>query len=610
MKTKFPVISIKQVISIGILTAYFFCAGKAAAQTSQYTHDLSLEIELNYRTATELDALICRGSMIYVDRVGGIIWNWETPDAFGFTSNTPVWESSPVELMPVQDIIGDIKNNSIDSYGALVERAGSLSDSQKLALLAATGEILGHYSYDHGSNANYSMLSQDEMFIRLQDSLITGSQNPLGVCRQIHSHIELLANDIGIQAATVSVMSTSWRGADRGEGHAITIARTPESMALIDYDTIMVTDAKNVEELLGAYQKIQGGIELEHQLYENNDFKYRIITKDGRKFLDFLGYDESLSRMKDFMLYSPNDFLNMHDSRSRVVGGFDRFSQHPRLMLNFAEYEASMEFNSLFFVNAGRIWGSSSSPMESADLMQFGIKGLVYEEEEGKVEINASLFYGQLEQDSDAAGDDLWGGIFHIISATDREGLNHALRFSLPSMNLGDLGDYTESEYDEIILGAALSYRFVTDVLDIEPYVAAQLPLDITSNSPYIEGYYKEFDTYEGDLQVSEFGTGVHFAFHMPKDLTISLEPHFISRIWEEQFAANLTLGRENWGVYLGAGTTDSNYEFCPDRDRINLGWYSDIGGWNLRAQYELESEDYGDETDYQRALVTVSKRF
>jgi hypothetical protein len=136
------------------------------------------------------------------------------------------------------------------------------------------------------------------------------------------------------------------------------------------------------------------------------------------------------------------------------------------------------------------------------------------------------------------------------------------------------------------------------------------LPLDIIGNSPYIEGYYKEFDTYEGDLQISEFGTGVHFAFHMPKDLKLFVEPHFISRIWEEQFGANLILGRENWGVYLGAGTTDSNYEFCPDRDSINLGWYSDIGGWNLRAQYELESEDYGDETDYQRALVTVSKRF
>jgi len=610
MKIKFPIISIKQAILIGIFTTCFFYSGRVAAQTFQYRNDSSLEIELNYRSATDLDALTCRGSMIYIDRVGGIIWNWETADAFGFTMNPPVWESSPAELMPVQDIIGDIKNNSIDSYGALVGRANSLSDNQKIALLASTGEILGRYSYDYGSDTDYSSYSQDEMFIKLQDSLVTGSQNPLGVCRQIHSHIEALANDIGMRAAAVTVMLTSWRSGDRGEGHAITIAQTPEGIALIDYDTIMVTDAKNIEELLGAYQKIQGGIELEHQFYENNDFKYRFITTDGRKFLDFLGYNESLSRMKDFMLYSPNDFLNMHDSRSRVAGGFDRSLPQPRLSLNYAEYETSMELNSLFFINAGRIRGSSSSPMERADLMQFGIKGLMYEEEESKVEINASLFYGQLEQDSDEAGNDLWGGILHIVSATDREGLNHALRFSLPSINLGDFGNYAESVYHEIILGAGLSYRFVTEVLDIEPYVAAQLPLDITSNSPYIEGYYKQFDTYEGDLQISEFGTGVHFAFHMPKDLTISLEPHFISRIWEDEFAANLTLGKEKWGVYLGAGKTDSNYEFCPDRDRINLGWYSDIGGWNFRAQYELLSEDYGKETDIQHALITVSKRF
>ena len=608
MKIKFPIISIKQAISIGILTAYFFYAGKAVAQTSQYTNDSSFEIELNYRTATELDALISRGSMIYIDRVDGIIWNWETPDAFGFTMNPPVWESSPAELMPLQNIIGDIKNNSIDSYGALVGRADSLSDNQKLALLAATGEILGRYSYDYGSDTDYSMLSQDEMFIRLQDSLVTGNQNPLGVCRQIHSHIEALANDIGTEAATVSAMSTSWRGADRGDGHAITIARTPESMALIDYDTIMMTDTKNVEELLGAYQKIQGGIELEHQFYENNEFKYRFITKDGRKFLDFLGYNESLSRMKDFMLYSPNDFFNMHDSRSRVAYGL--YSQQPRITLNIAEYETSMELNSMYFVNGGRIRGSSSSPMDRADLVQFGIKGLVHEEEEGKVEINASLFYGQLEQDSDAAGNDLWGGIFHIALATDREGFNHVLRFSLPSINVGDLGDYSESQYNEIVLGAGLSYRFVTEALDIEPYVAAQIPLEITSHSPYIEGYYKQFDTYEGDLQVSEFGTGVQFACRMPKDLKLSVEPHFISRIWEDELGANLTLGREKWGVYLGAGKTDSNYEFCPDSNRINLGWYSDIGGWNFRARYELLSEDYGKETDTQHALITVSKRF
>ena len=113
MKTKFPIINVKQIISTGILTAYFFCAGKAAAQT--YLHDSSFEIELNYRTATELDALICRGSMMYIDRVSGIIWNWETPDAFEFTLNQSSWESSPAELIPVQDIIGDIKNNSIDS---------------------------------------------------------------------------------------------------------------------------------------------------------------------------------------------------------------------------------------------------------------------------------------------------------------------------------------------------------------------------------------------------------------------------------------------------------------------------------------------------------------
>ena len=608
MKIKVPIISITEVISIGIFAACFFYTGVVSAKSSDYPKESSLDVELNYRTGTELDALISRGSMIYVDRAGSVVWNWQVPDALAFALNSPAWVMSPAALAPIESIIVDIKNNSIDSYSALVARGNSLSESQKFALLATTGEIFGRYNYDFGFDTDYSSNSQEEMFVKLQDSLITGSQNPLGVCRQIHTHIEVLANDIGMEAASLTVMTTSWRRGDRGSGHAITIARTPTSTALIDYDTIILTETKNIEELLAAYQKIQGGVILEHQFYENNEFKYRFITRDGRKFLDFLGYDERLSGMKDFMLYSGNDFLNIHDRRSRVIEGFS--SIHPKLMLNYTEYERSMELNSLFFLNVGRIRGSSSSALDKADLMQFGIKGLLYGEDEFKVDLNASLFYGQLEQDSDTAGNDLWGGIFHIVAATDREGLNGVFRLSLPSIQTGELGDYLESRYDEVVLGGGFSYRFVSDILDIEPYVGVQLPLDITGRSGFIEGYYKEFDTYEGDAQVSELGTGIHFAFHILKDLRVSLEPYFISRIWEDEIGANLTLGSKKWGIYLGGGTTNSNYEFCPDRDRINLGCYSELGQWGFRAQYELVSEDYGKKTDNHRALFTVIKRF
>jgi hypothetical protein len=269
-----------------------------------------------------------------------------------------------------------------------------------------------------------------------------------------------------------------------------------------------------------------------------------------------------------------------------------------------------MELNSLFFLNVGRIMGSSSSALDRADLVQFGIKGLLYSEDKFKVDLNASFFYGQLEQDSDSAGNDLWGGIFHIAAATDREGLNGIVRLSLPSIQTGELGDYLESQYDEIVLGGGLSYRFVSDILDIEPYVGAQLPLDTGGKSGFVEGYYKEFDTYEGDAQVSELGTGIHFAFHIFKDLRVSLEPYFISRIWEEEIGANLTLVSNKCGIYLGGGTTNSDYEFCPDRDRINLGCYSELGEWGFRAQYELVSEDYGKVTDNHRALFSVIKRF
>lgn len=591
-------------IALAAFAICFFHVGRVFAESTK--SEKTFEFELNYRAATELKALDSGGTKIYIDRVNGILWKWETSDAFQFTLNNPTWESSPAELMAVQDIIGDIKNNTIDSYVALVGRGNSLLDNQKFALLASVGEILGRYSYDYSSDTDYSLRSQYEMFIKLQDSLLTGSQNSLGVCRHIHSHIEGLANDIGMRAATPTVMSTSWRMGDRGDGHAITIAKTPEGTALIDYDTIITTDTGNVEELLGAYQKIQGGIELEHQFYENSDFKYRFITRDGRRILDFLGYDESLSRMKDLMIYNANDFLNLHHRRSRV----SRFLQRPKLMLNYSEYETSVELNSLFFVNVGRIRGSSSSPLEEADMLQLGIKGLVYEENKGKLEINASLFYGQLDQDSDEAGDDVWGGLFHIMHSTDREGLNHVLRLSLPSISTGNFNDYSESKYDEVILGGGLSYRFITDAVDIEPYVAAQLPLDITSHSPFIEGYFKEFDTYDGDLQVSEIGTGVRFAFNMRKDLTLSLEPHFINRIWEDELGANLILGNNEWSLYLGGRTTDSDYEFCPNRDRFNVGWNFDIRGWDFRAHYEFENEDYGDKKDYQYFMLSASKKF
>jgi len=193
-----------------------------------------------------------------------------------------IWTSQnipPAEKLELSKIMNSIKNGGIDSYRSLVESLKNSSENQKLLLLAIISNSLYAGSYDSALLVNGTKVaSQEDFFDKLQDFLATNNPNSLGVCRHFASHIEQLANDVGLRAAAVT-------GTTMGGGHAYNVLKTENGTAIIDGGHILIADTKNIEKILEAYQKDANSIAFQHLFFEDSKFKYRLITKDGRNFL-------------------------------------------------------------------------------------------------------------------------------------------------------------------------------------------------------------------------------------------------------------------------------------------------------------------------------------
>ena len=463
---------------------------------------------------------------------------------------------SSAEETEVRNILMDIKNSNINSYQELVQRANTLSEDQNLVLLTAIGGLLHDFGY---TRSDTSLLSQNTFFNRMQNSMITLNYNSIGDCGNIHSNVERLANDLGIQAAAVTGSSAS------GDGHVYSILRTENSCAVIDYSQILMIDSNNVENALEAYQKHNGTTAFDHWFFEDGEFKYRLITEDGRNFLDFVEYDGSLEPL-----------------RSMLVTSFDE-SADSIITINQGDYSNSYEFNHQgFFVKAGNITGSDSSPMENTDLVQFGYKRRI-SDKYMDLAVNTSLVYGEIDQDAEreiVRGFNLEA----IYSALCYGGSKITYRTSLNKFKTDD-----DELYTDYMLGIGASYK-----LDyITPYAAIQ-----------IAHFPEAVDDYEPGIYFNELAVGTLLG-----KKGISIEPYYALRKWEQEFGANAKLGNKHFGLSAGIYTTESDYELAPDREGISAGLYINKKNVGVNILYKREEIDYGgdpEETESVNAGVFI----
>jgi len=310
------------------------------------------------------------------------------------TSNSP--KINNFEKNQIESILSNIKNKNISSYSEFINQIENFSENQKLVLLSSIGGL----SNELYEKSNKKVDSQEDFFSKLQTYLNKGEKNGLGVCRHISSNLEQLANDARIRTSAVS-------GASSGNGHVYTIMKGKNGTAVIDYGTIFLTDTKNIEKTLDAYQKDKGTTVFDHTFFENNKFKYRLITKEGKNFLDFIDYDETSDSLKNLLLHDTEEIKN-------------------KIIFENGNYSNSAELNILgFFMKTGKIKGNSSSPLKSLKLFQGGYKRKLNIEIPiiGNLAIdgNISFVNGNLFQDFRIKDNNLKGYNFDLGVSLDKE---------------------------------------------------------------------------------------------------------------------------------------------------------------------------------------------
>jgi len=448
----------------------------------------------------------------------------------GVEYSTSVLELTENEEDQINEIIDDMKDKdliNLDSYSEFIESSKNLSESQKIVLLAEIGDLL----FDMYHAPDY-------------------------VCRHIASHLEQLANDIGIKSAAVS-------GRFFDEGHAYNILKTENGTAIVDYGSILIINSKSIEKALEAYQKNINTITFQHLFFEDNKLKYRLITKDGRNFLNFVGYDETSEKLKNSLLQRDN-FANSDLS----------------FELNIEDYLTSAEINCLgFFVKTGEIKGNSSSPIKNMVLSQIGYKRnfLILD----TINLNPSLsfiFGDSSKKIKDDADNNLFGVSADLSGNTNnKKGLNLASRIA------GNVFGTKESDFfHDLKIEAGLSYKIPLKELNIEPYLIGQLAL-----------FPGDLYTYEFVPMLNEIRGGVNLEKNFENNFSFSCNPYLLRRIWKYGAGINFDFSSPNIELNAGVEATKSNYDFCPDTLNLSAGISVPVGNIKINFDYGNKIDNY-----------------
>jgi hypothetical protein len=523
------------------------CGVKANAQ------DVKPKIELiiNYKTEStqnQIDYSLSKNVYIPI-----IEYLWRN-------SNIP--ELNLNEKNQIENIITDIKNSNITSYQELVDISQNLSDSQKLVLSSAIANSSYVFNYDSNLQ-NIEVISQDNFFSTLQNSLESGNETGIGVCKHIATHIEKFLNDIGIKSAAVTGSSNN------GIGHAYNISKVENGIAIIDSFNILTTNTKNIEKTLEAYQKHNGTTTFQHLFFEDAEFKYRLITKDGKKFLDFIGYDESSEPLKTILT--------------------QEIKPRPKstIIINLEDYLTSVETNTLgFFAKLGEIKGDDSSPLKEMSLFQVGFKRNFSVPDFIKIKAELSFLYSNISQDT-KLDDAVLGTRGDLVVATNNEkGFNFSSRssgniFETKNMNF----------FYDFVFGGGISYTIPIKTINIKPYAISQFSL-----------FPKDIGTYNYFPRPSELEGGFIFNAELYKG-NFSINPYYIKRIWEQGFGGKLKLGTKSVGINAEGQIIKSDYDFCPEKYKFSVGPFLKFKNLEVKANYQREGTNYDGEEDYQESL-------
>jgi len=544
---------IKKTLLSAILSSFLFGGGLVYGKNLEDKVSKP-EIDINFKFENEQEGVdYSKSNTIYYYEGFNKGKLWYSPNIFGFENH---------EIIKVANIIESIQDKKINSYQELIEESKNLSENQKIVLLSAIGGILRDFNYE---DSNEKVSSQDTFFEKLQDSLATGEQNGLGVCRHISSHLEQIAEDMEVRSTAVTGFATI--------GHVYVILKTNEGSSIVDYSEILTTNTKNIEKILGAYQKYQGTTAFQHLFFEDAEFKYRLITRDGEHFLDFVEYDETSQSLKNKLINN----ISKKDSREL------------KITLDFEKYLTSFELNYKgIFAKAGEIRGDLSSPLNKINLYQGG-----YKKESSILDIlningNLNFVLGLLNQDNkEVENNEIFGAQGSLILTTNNEkGFKFASRISGFDIFLGDM-----PFFHDFTFGAGLSYKIPIKKIKIEPYVITQY--NFFPNDLGTEKYRPKFL----ELNVgSILDIGI-------KKTNLSLGPYYTWKIWENEFGGAIEFNSKNARANIAGYITKSKYDFCPDKIGFKTELEAKLKNLDIKAGYEGKKTNYDGEKEWSNSL-------
>jgi len=503
---------LKNILLVGALSASLFNANPALAEEPKSKIDLTI----NYNTKIPGKNLEYEKSDVIYGDDGNLYLSENAPEITPF-------EKLELELLlyPFKDDIKDI-----DAYQHFMENP-IFSENQKLILLAAISQIL--YDKHYSSEGGY-------------------------VCRHISSDIEELAENAGIKTDVVAGRTSA--------NHAYDILKLENGRtAIIDGGDIFISDSKNVEKLLEMYQKDRDAVAFQHLFYDKNKFKYRLITRDGRNFLDFIGYDESLQSLKNSL------FKKTENPAST------------KIILDVDNYQTAVKVNSFgFFAKIGTL--------EKMFLSQIGYDFNFSIFDIIDLHPNANFVCGNLH---DTSSDNfLWGFSGDLtIKTNNKQGINFSSRTAGEVINRND-----STMFYDFLSEIGNSYKISLGDFNLNPYCIAQLGLvneRLNPNASYA-------------FNLRELKTGIVFDAEID-DINFSIDPYYILKNCEQGFGAEIKFGNKNLGINLEGDFTKSGYDFCPDKFNFSASLYIPIKNFNVNFGYENKTSNYDGEIDSQNNI-------
>jgi hypothetical protein len=463
--------------------------------------------------------------------------NFETDsNSINYSSEKPILSS--LENEQIINIEKQIYNKEGISLLNFEELTKDFSDKQKTVLLGDLMSFLYGYSLDYVYD-----------------------------CRHISKDIEKLSEKVGLESSVVSGVN------QEKINHSFILSKTEDGLSLLDQKYLLETDSKNVEKVLEAYQKEQGIIPFRHSFWENGNLKYSFLTKDGKRFLDFLEYDNSLNSSLENLInpkYSPREFA---------------------LDLETGNYTNSAKISNPFFLKLGTIKGEKNSALDNSLAFQFGFRKKFLFRDLFGIDLDLNSFYNENSYSEDVGK--IYGGIFNSSIFTDRQGINLGLRGKITKF----FGGENFEAFHDYSIEPGISYRINTENSSINPYLISRfemVPVKLTEN--------------KGSLILDEILSGVNFSSKL-ENLDFLTNLYSSYKPYEKGAGADIELRYKNVGLNLAGSFSKSDYIFCPDKSNFGIGIFTKFGdNLEIGANYKTNSTNYDGEEDNQSSFSLNGK--